>query len=207
MEIKALKYGESSLPESMIFINGDKEKRRQIVFKVYVIRQNEKLVLVDAGCETMPGFVMENFIGTKNALKNIGIECSDVTDVIITHSHHDHIECVGYFKDAIIHIQEDEYENGKKYLLENTRVNTFKEETLVCDGIKIIKIGGHSKGSSVVEVNCNGDTYIIASDECYSRDNLTEKIPTGCSVCPEKSKLFVEKYSDKKYKVLLAHDS
>lgn len=207
MEIKALKYGESSLPESMIFINGDKEKRRQIVFKVYVIRQNEKLVLVDAGCETMPGFVMENFIGTKNALKNIGIECSDVTDVIITHSHHDHIECVGYFKDAIIHIQKDEYENGKKYLLENTRVNTFKEETLVCDGIKIIKIGGHSKGSSVVEVNCNGDTYIIASDECYSRDNLTEKIPTGCSVCPEKSKLFVEKYSDKKYKVLLAHDS
>lgn len=56
---------------------------------------------------------MKNFIGTIKALYNINILPEDITDVIITLSHHDHIECVKYFKNSIIHIEKDEYEIGK----------------------------------------------------------------------------------------------
>ena len=109
MKIITLDYAKSKLPESMIFPFGEKSKSRDIAFKVFLIKENEKLILVDAGCETMPGFDMKDFIGPVTALKNIGISPKEITDVIITHAHHDHIECVKYFENAVIHIQKDEY--------------------------------------------------------------------------------------------------
>lgn len=206
IQIIPIEYGKSVLPESMIFVNGDKNKVRDIVFKVYLIKADEKLILVDAGCETMPGFVMRDFIGTVQALKNINITPEEITDVLITHSHHDHIECVKYFKNAVIHIQQDEYESGKGYIPDAFKINNFNEEFSVCTCVKIIKIGGHSKGSCIVEVNNDDKTYIITGDECYLRECLDKKIPTGSSFDKEKSREFIEKYSDNKYTVLLCHE-
>ena len=91
MQIIPIEYGKSVLSENMIFINGNENKFRDIVFKVYLIKTDEKLILVDAGCETMPGFDMREFVGTVKAIKNIGVSPEEITDVIITHSHHDHI--------------------------------------------------------------------------------------------------------------------
>ncbi len=206
MEIIPLKYAESFLREDMVFINGDKEKYRKIIFMCYLIKTNNKLILVDAGCENMPGFLMENFIGPISALREKNILPDDITDVIITHSHHDHIECVRYYKNALIHIQKDEYESGKEYIPSDFKINTFDGEFLLCDDVKIIKIGGHTEGSCIVEVKHEGKYYIIVGDECYSRENLNKKIPTGSSYNKEKSKNFIEKYSDSKYTVLLCHD-
>ena len=206
MKILELKYGESVLPESMIFINGDKNKVRDIVFKVYLIKTDEKLILVDAGCETMPGFEMKNFVGTVKALENINVSSEEITDVVITHSHHDHIECVKYYKNATIHIEKDEYKNGKMYIPDEFEVNIFKDEFEVCKNVKVIKIGGHSKGSCIVEMKNDDEIYVITGDECYLRECLDKKIPPGSSFDKEKSQAFIEKYSDKKYIILLCHD-
>ena len=171
MEIIPVKYGESVLPEEMIFINGNKNKFREIVFKIYLVKDESKLILIDAGCETMPGFVMRNFTGAVKALENINISPKEITDVIITHAHHDHIECVKYFNNATIHIQKDEYESGKQYIPVDFKVNV-----------------------------------LVAGDECYLRECLDNKIPTGSSFNQKASREFIEKYSDKKYTVLLCHD-
>lgn len=206
MKIIPLKYAESVLSEKAIFINGDENKHREIVFKVFLIKTSEKLILVDAGCETMPGFIMKNFIGTVGALKSIDIFPDEITDVIITHSHHDHIECVKYFKNAVIHIEKDEYESGKTYIPSAFKLNIFSDEFFVCENIKIKKIGGHSEGSCIVEIKKDDENFIIAGDECYLRECLIKKIPTGSSYNKEKSRNFIEKYSDSKYNVLLCHD-
>lgn len=206
MEIIPVKYGESVLSEKMIFINGDKNKFREIVFKLYLVKDESKLILVDAGCETMPGFEMKNFIGTVGALENININPEEITDVLITHSHHDHIECVKFFKNATIHIQKDEYESGKQYIPSDFNVNIFEQEFTFGTNIKILKIGGHSKGSCVVEIKDNSETYVIIGDECYLRECLTNKIPTGSSFNSEASMNFIKKYSDKKYNILMCHD-
>ena len=52
----------------------------------------------------------------------------------------------------------------------------------------------------------NGKNYIIAGDECYLRECLTKKIPTGSSFNKDSSIEFIEKYSQKEYTVLLCHD-
>jgi glyoxylase-like metal-dependent hydrolase (beta-lactamase superfamily II) len=72
--------------------------------------------------------------------------------------------------------------------------------------VKIIKIGGHSKGSCIVEIESDDKIYIIAGDECYKRECLNKKNPTGASCDRNASREFIEKYSDKKYTVLLCHD-
>ncbi len=206
IDIIPIDYGKSVLPESWIFENGAENKLCPIVFRVYLIKTENRLILADAGCETMPGFVMTDFIGPVKALRNIGVKADEITDLIITHAHHDHIECAKYFKNAVIYIQKDEYEAGKGYLPENLNILTFDEEMQICDGIKAVKIGGHSKGSSIVEITDSGKKYIIAGDECYKGDCLTKQIPTGSSYNPEKSRDFVKKYGNGDYTVLLCHD-
>ena len=206
IDIIPIEYGKSVLPESWIFENGAENKIRPIVFKVYLIRTENRLILVDAGCETMPGFDMKDFIGPIKALNNIGISPEEITNVIITHAHHDHIECAKYFKNAALYIQKDEYESGKEYLTENSNIGTFEKEMQICVGIKAVKIGGHSKGSSIVEITDSDNKYIIAGDECYLRDCLAKQIPTGSSYNPEKSRDFVKKYGNGEYTVFLCHD-
>ena len=206
IDIIPIDYGKSVLSEHWIFENGAENKLRPIVFRVYLIKADNRLILVDAGCETMPGFVMTDFIGPVKALQNIGVKADEITDLIITHAHHDHIECAKYFKNAALYIQKDEYESGKSYLAENLNIRTFDEEMLICGGIKAVKIGGHSKGSSIVEITDSGKKYIIAGDECYMRDCLTKQISTGASYNPEKSRAFIQKYGVGEYTVLLCHD-
>ena len=206
MKILPVIYGKSEIPESMAFLNGDKNKFREILFKVYVIKTENKIILVDAGCETMPWFKMRDFLGTVKALEGIGINPSEITDVILTHSHHDHIECVKYFKNAVIHIEKDEYENGKKYIPEDFFVNTFDNIYEVCKNVKVLKIGGHTKGSCIVEIKDEDKIYIISGDECYLRECLENKIPTGSSFDLKKSTEFISEYSKSKYTVLFCHD-
>lgn len=206
IDIIPVDYGKSVLPESWIFQNGAENKLRPIIFRIYLLKTENRLILVDAGCETMPDFDMKDFIGPIKALNNIGISPEEITDLIITHAHHDHIECAKYFKNAVIYIQKDEYEAGKGYLAENLNIRTFDEEMLICDGIKAVKIGGHSMGSSIVEITDSGKKYIIAGDECYMRDCLAKQIPTGISYNPEKSRAFIQKYCVGEYTVFLCHD-
>ena len=205
-KIIPIEYGKSVLPESMIFQGGAKDKFRPIVFMIYLIKVQDRLILTDAGCETMPGFDMREFIGPVKALEKHGITPNDITDVVITHSHHDHIECVKYFKNSVIYIQRDEYDMGKNYFSDNMNIKLFDDEIQICSTVKAVKIGGHSKGSCVVEITDNKKKYVIVGDECYLRECLNKKIPTGASYCLQKSHEFIEKYSSGEYTVLLCHD-
>lgn len=206
IEIIPVKYGASVLPEHMIFEHGDKDKVRPIIFRIFLLRAGERLILVDAGCETMPGFEMTEFIGPIRALEKLQLTPEQITDVVITHAHHDHIESVTYFKNADIYIQKDEYESGRNYLAPDLKVRTFEEEIEIYPNIRCIRIGGHSKGSCIVEIKSEGKTYVITGDECYQRECLEKKIPTGTSCCPQKSREFVEKYGNSSCIMLLCHE-
>lgn len=205
-DIMRIQYAESTLPESWVFGGGKEENRVPIVFSVFLVCTQKKKILVDAGCETMPKFDMKNFITPMRALKENGFDIADITDVIITHAHHDHIECVKYFPDAMVHIQQEEYGKGGKYLTHNPHIRTFADEAVVDDGVKVVKIGGHSRGSCVVECKTGDKITVLCGDECYSMSNIQNRIPTAKTVCPENSKAFIEKYTQDPYVCLLCHD-
>lgn len=206
LSLYCLKYAQSVLPESMALCGGAKEKVIPISFAVYLIKTKDKNILVDVGCDTMPGFVMQGFYSPAFVLRQVGLSANEITDVIITHSHHDHIDALNHFKNAVVHISEEEYLNGRKYIPLNMRVNVFKDTSVIDNQIKVIKWGGHSIGSAIVEITAEEKIHLLAGDECYINDCITRKIPTGTFENFDKSREFVEKFSNKKYCVHTCHD-
>ena len=166
IKVTALKYAESTLPQSSVLQGGDKKKALPISFIVHLIETEGKRILADAGCETMPGFDMRHFCSPAQLLKSLGLQPEDITDVVLTHAHHDHIECVRYFGRAVIHIQRDELEEGRPYIPAGFRVHAFDENYEVCPGVRVLKIGGHTKGSCIVELEAAGEEYVRCCSAC-----------------------------------------
>ena len=201
----ALKYGETYIDEGMAYRGGDRSKRLPISLIVYLLETDERKILVDAGCDTMPGFELSSFCSPVEVLGRLGIKADEITDLILTHAHHDHIEGVMHFTGATVYLQQAEYEKGKKYLPEGTPLVLFEEGLNLCPGVKIVTVGGHSRGSSVVEITDGTKTFVVCGDECYSPRCLEEGILTGSSVCPEKSRAFLQTYGTGEYIPLLCH--
>lgn len=206
VEITAVIYGETEIPESMAFWGGSSKVFYPIKLVIYVVRTENNLILIDAGCDTMPGFPLRNFISPAAALKGAGFEPEQITDIIVTHAHHDHIDGVRHFSNAVIHIQQEEYSEGKHYIPDGFRVQLFEKHCTVAGCLKVCRFGGHSQGSCIVKLNRNGTKYVFSGDECYLQACLDRKLPTGASCRPEISRYFVETYSKDEYKVLLSHD-
>ncbi len=202
MKIVALKYGESVFGENFIFKGGNKEKLLPISFTIYLIQTENKNILVDVGCDDGAGFEMSQFQKPVDVLKEYGLLPNNITDVIITHSHHDHIEAIKYYTNAVIHIQKNEYIEAKKYIPEKFNVHFFDDQFLLDENVIIKKIGGHSIGSCVVLA----DNYLLVGDECYYEKCLTDKICTGASYDEKLSRRFIEEFSNNKIIPLLFHD-
>ncbi len=202
MKIVALKYGESVFGEKYIFKGGSKDKLLPISFVIYLIQLDGKNILVDAGCDDGAGFEMAIFKKPVEVLSEYGLTPNDITDVIITHSHSDHVEAVGYYKNAAIHIQKNEYESARKYIPSDFKIHFIDDEYAVADNVVVKRISGHSIGSCIVLAN----NYVLCGDECYYKQSLTDIICTGSSYNEEKSMDFIREYRKEKYIQLLFHD-
>lgn len=205
-ELTAIPYAESDLPEKMAFSGGREDQTHPIVFVIYCIRLGDRTVLVDPGCDTLPGFQMRSFILPVEALAQKGITPESVTDIIITHAHHDHIDAVRHFPGSTVHIQRGEYAAGRRYIPESCPVNLFEDSTLIADRIRVERVGGHTHGSCVVCLPGEDITWVLCGDECYLQESLEKQLPVGSSKNPEKSRAFVKKYANPKYRVLVCHD-
>ena len=206
LSVYCLKYGESTLPESMVFSGGEDEKTVPISFCIYLIRSDERMILVDAGCDTMPGFVMRNFCSPVCVLRELGIAETAITDVIVTHAHHDHIEALKHFTNATVHITAEQYERGQAYMADSMHVHIVEDSYLLTEAIRVVKWGGHDVGSAIVEIRADDKTHILAGDECYTNANILQNVPTGVSVDNQKSVEFLEKYGNRHFVIHTCHD-
>ncbi len=206
LSVYCLTYAQSVLPESMVFDGGNIKKHIPISFAIYLIQSGHRNILVDAGCDTMPGFDMKNFYSPAFVLRQVGLCADDITDIILTHSHHDHIEAIKHFDKATIHIAASEYENAKAYISDSSFIHVFRNTYRLSPQITVIEWGGHSKGSSIVEIKTEDAIHILAGDECYTQANITKGICTGSFFDEEKAKLFIKKYRHKPYRVHTCHD-
>ena len=306
-KLTAIKYGETYITEAMAYKNGDSTKKLPISLIIYLIEIADKKILIDAGCETMPGFELSHFTSPAETMRKAGIPPETVTDVILTHAHHDHAAAAYLFKNATIHVEKDEYKAALPYLPSYLAVNIFENEFNIQPStpnklqkstppiptnsptafvsstpsvpsapttasvpsapsvfsapttasvpsapttasvpsapsvfsasatasvpsapttasvpsapttptqnaspaphsIRAMKIGGHSKGSCIVEFFYKGKPHVICGDECYVRRCLDEKIPTGATLSVETSLNFVKKYGSGEYVTHLCHD-
>ena len=201
MEIYCLEYGRTYLTERFLFPQGDREKKVPITLVFYLVKWQGQNILIDAGCDTLPGFQLTCKRTPAEALGDAGLTPEQIHRVIITHAHQDHIEGVRYFPRATVHIQEEEYRRGSRFIPSQMQVETFRDRTRV-GPLEVICIGGHTPGSCIVK----GGGYLFVGDECYSLENFSEGIPTGSTCNIEKSRDFVEQYGKSDLTKLMFHD-
>lgn len=202
MKIVVMKYGEALYSRRRIFFGAKEDDKIPMSFCFYLLETKGKNILVDVGCRGKERYDMYAYIEPTELLKSYGFTPDDITDIIVTHAHFDHVDNIAVYKNAVIHIQEDEYYFGKEKIDVKNTVELFSEEKTLYERIHIKKVGAHTRGSSIVIVG----EYVLCGDECYFMKNIDEKIPTGNSYYPEKSRQFVQDFAKMNKKPLFFHD-
>lgn len=206
MKVYCLNYAQSALGEDQIFKGGSCEKKIPISFAVYLIQTDDKNILIDAGCDFMRGFEMDYLYPIDQVLQEVGSSAEEITDLVITHAHHDHIDGVRHFPKALIHISKSAFEKGQKYIPAGFKTSLFEGEKRLTSKVKILEWGGHAKGSCIVEIQEKDRIHIVAGDECYTDANIQEKRSTGCFIDEEKAQKFIKIFGQAPYIVHTCHD-
>jgi N-acyl homoserine lactone hydrolase len=152
------------------------------------------------GWSTLPKLIVYHLDKSLTSqLADIGLKPSDITYVVISHTHGDHIGNVGLFPDSTVVMQRAEYnwihsgngpnENVNQLMaLARKLLGTPKklqlidgDDDLFGDGsVTLISTPGHTPGSQSLLVHLKNSGFIILSgDVAHSKENLqNDVVPT-----------------------------
>lgn len=201
-EVYAIRYAEftgRTRRDSFIF-DSTHDTPHEIDYFVWVIRNDERTILVDTGFDNKESARRERplFFEPAQALAEIGIAPESIDATIITHLHYDHAGGLEQFPNARFHLQEAEmvYATGpcmchqvlqKPFTAEHvcTMVKRVYEgkvifhngDAEVAPGVTVHKVGGHSRGLQAVRVETAGGPLVLASDAAHFYENYETRNP------------------------------
>jgi glyoxylase-like metal-dependent hydrolase (beta-lactamase superfamily II) len=138
------------------------------------------------------------------AIQKLGLTPDDVTDIIISHVHWDHLDGADLFPKAHIWIQKDEYAHyidaqGKPLaraidtadaamlaaLRHEERVTLIDGDNKeIIPGITVYTGGRHTYASQYISVQTRAGTVVLASDDAVTYQNLEQHIPIWATFAP-----------------------
>jgi glyoxylase-like metal-dependent hydrolase (beta-lactamase superfamily II) len=190
-------------PVASLVQGADPGRKLDIAMSVWVLKgPGRRTMLVDAGFYR-PQFFKEgnvaDYTRPDKVVARLGITPEQVTDVIVTHTHWDHVDGADLFPKAQIWIQKDEYEyyTGKTgrpgsdrgrpmpdHLAALVKLNALGRVHLVdgdareiIPGVTVYTGGRHTFASQYVGVNTKVGRVVIASDNVYLYENLDKHVP------------------------------
>jgi glyoxylase-like metal-dependent hydrolase (beta-lactamase superfamily II) len=204
-EVYALKFTlEATVPVSIFAIDAPKNESMSAVFMLWLVRDgNGRNILVDAGfhkdVEEAKQFGLTGYIRPDSVLSRLGLKATEITDIILSHPHWDHIDGIDLFPNAQIWIQKDDYnyfvgnawqKDGFRSGFNKRDVRKLVEANLagklnlvdgddkeIIQGIKVYTGSRHTYNSQYVLVQSGVEKIIIASDNIYSYYNLEHLKP------------------------------
>lgn len=195
--IQAIRYGSAEDDAAGLVVGAPKEKIN-IALVIWLIRGGGHNILLDSGYHRdtfLKQFPSTDYIRPDEAVKLAGIQPEDITDIVISHAHWDHMGGIDLFPKATVWIQKEEfrYYTGEAWqpggnhggidpddVEQLVRVNTEGRLRLVdgdnvelFPGIRAYTGGRHTYASQYFRVE--GDPpFVLASDNCYLYRNLIE---------------------------------
>jgi len=195
--IRAIRYANlAQFPLSELVIGAPKDQNIDIAMVFWLIQGGGRMILFDSGCHRkkfVDEYHLSDFLSPDLAVKQAGIEPNNVTDIIISHAHWDHMGGVDLFPNATIWIQKAEYEyytgaawqpggqNGgidPEDVLELVRRNergqlrfVNGDDVEIIPGIRAYTGSRHTFASEYIRV-AGEPPFVLASDNCYLYENL-----------------------------------
>ena len=197
-DIYALKFaGITSAPVSELAMGAPKKDSMDLFFMYWLVKGNNgKNILVDAGFladvdkEMRPSF----YIRPDSVLMELNIKPDEITDIILSHPHWDHVDGVPLFPKAHVWIQKEDYnyfvgqawqKDGQSGGFNKRNVDTLVSLNIagkltlvdgdnqeIIPGIQVYTGSRHTFNSQYVLVHTGGDRVVLASDNIWIYYNL-----------------------------------
>jgi len=193
--------------DDIVRLNGDVTSGVMVPVPVWLIEGAGKTILIDTGLGdidevgTMQSRYGVDFVATRNSDQDLvaglarhGVTPADIDIVVLTHLHFDHIGNNHLFPRAKFYVQRDELPQGiappsfcmfyyPEYSYKVTEVRdrlvVIDGDVDIADGVRLVKIGGHTPGCMVVMVETGLGTVCLTSDVMYNYRNLELNWPMG----------------------------
>jgi len=199
--------GYHAFPVAELVAGADSSRRTDLAFVVWVLKGTGPgaaghTVLFDAGFyrdQFLAAWKPFDFVRPSDAIGRVGVRPEDVTDVIISHIHWDHVDGSDLFPNARIWLQRAEYEH---YVGDDGRprargIDTVDASMLaslrragrihlidgdareVLPGITAYTGGRHTFASQYIGVRTQRGIVVLASDNVYMYENIAKHVPIG----------------------------
>jgi glyoxylase-like metal-dependent hydrolase (beta-lactamase superfamily II) len=206
-KVYAIRFAESTYPFTIAdWAKGGPKEPVKINFMVWLIKgSNGRNILVDAGfindTDDAKEFKLINYIRPDSAILNAGLKPENITDVILSHPHWDHIDGIHLFPNARVWMQKEDYnyfvgaawqKDGDKGGFNSRDVEKIVDVNLagkltlvngdnqeIIPGIKVYTGSRHTFNSQYVGLQVGKNKVIIASDNIWIYYNLEHMLPAN----------------------------
>jgi glyoxylase-like metal-dependent hydrolase (beta-lactamase superfamily II) len=203
-EVIVIRYGTRETTRGEVYLNypvyGEPDGPIRMDYFVWVVRNAARTILVDTGFSAMGGARRNRttVLPPLEAWARLGITAEAAPEILITHAHYDHTGHVGAFPHSRIriaraeldfwtgphahraqfhHSAEDE-EIAELVAAERAgRVDAFDDEVEVAPGVRMLRVGGHTPGQSVVLVQTADGPVLLASDAVHYLEEYEADLP------------------------------
>ena len=197
-----LRTGSISMPERWIRVGGSDEAR-SVPLLAFLVVAGDQLVLVDCGCSPVvaqdPGAAWGKLadlyhpaVGAPDLvdaqLRAAGFEVGDVTDVVLTHLHMDHVGGLRMLDRPRVWVQRAEHRWGQapdryaaggyyrqEYDLDGIDLHLVDGDTPIADGVQTVFTAGHTPGHQSVLVRLPSRLVCVVGDAAYNRRMLDRR--------------------------------
>jgi glyoxylase-like metal-dependent hydrolase (beta-lactamase superfamily II) len=204
-DVIAVRYGTRQTTKSDIFLHyalyGEPDEPAQMDYFFWVLRAGARTILVDCGFNERSGARRGRTMlcPPLAALHRLGVEPADVSVLIVTHAHYDHVGNLEQFPAAEVIMSAAEYDfwtgaladrplfatssetddiaalrrirdDGRLTLLQSTATSARPVTHNVADGIDVLEVGGHTPGQLVVLARTADGEAVLASDALHYYD-------------------------------------
>lgn len=200
-EVFAVKYAHHARRAAENFIGGDPhDGPMPLDYFVWLVRGEGREIVVDTGFSAAVAAKRgrEHLRCPAAGLGQLGVDCSKVRDVVITHLHYDHVGNFDLFPAAALHLQDlemryatgrhmHEAKHGGAYDVEDVvgmvrrafagRVRFHDGDAEILPGVSVHLIGGHTMGLQVVRVQTRRGRLVLASDASHFYANMEQQRP------------------------------
>lgn len=231
-ELRYVKTGAVPGREDLLIQGGDMNVIRMAPVSLFFIRMDDGVLLVDSSfdLEDAKTLGVENIVEREipsedpiTALKSVGIRPEDVTRLILSHAHFDHVGFVDRFPNAKIFIHRKElawvmalpswsvgygpFSVKKIHRVWKQVVALDGVRVQIVPGVETIFAGGHSAGSLAVTVDTKKGRICLCGDNCFLYENIEKRIPIGLTNNLYESIAFMEKLPSLGDILIPGHDS
>jgi glyoxylase-like metal-dependent hydrolase (beta-lactamase superfamily II) len=198
-EVIALRYATLVARRSALYLHwdayGEPDSDERLDYFFYVLRHAGDTIVLDTGFHPDEGERRGRTLlrHPSDALSDLGIDPADVSRVILSHLHYDHVGNLDLFPRARIFVPERELSFWTSDMARHPqfarhvepasisrllaldrerRVDRYDGAQELAPGIRAITVAGHSPGQQVFVVETAGRPIVLASDAAHFYEEL-----------------------------------